>query len=214
MPARSLLPLSGALGVVLIFGSFVPAGSPPGASAPVGEVVSFYTRHDVGQVAAGALMSVGALLFLLFAATVAGFVRDGETETDVFALLCLSGGVLVTAGLALFAGLGLALGEVADHVGPATLRPLHVLSQELVFPLTLGTAAFLLGAGIAAVRSRVLATWLNWSAIGLGLVAAVPSHVLGGVLDHIGFIAFVGLGIWTLVVSVLLATRQRRPSPA
>jgi hypothetical protein len=38
-------------------------------------------------------------------------------------------------------------------------------------------------------------------------VGAIPSHVLGGTLDHIGLLAFAGLGVWTLVVGVLLTVR-------
>jgi hypothetical protein len=35
-------------------------------------------------------------------------------------------------------------------------------------------------------------------------VAAIPSHVLGGALDHIGVLPVAGLALWTLVVSVLV----------
>ncbi|MEP7224116.1 MAG: hypothetical protein ABI783_04060 [Actinomycetota bacterium] len=31
--------------------------------------------------------------------------------------------------------------------------------------------------------------------------------VVGGTLDHIGLVAFAGLGVWTLIVSVLLVAR-------
>jgi hypothetical protein len=31
--------------------------------------------------------------------------------------------------------------------------------------------------------------------------------VLGGTLDHIGLLAFAGLGVWTLIVAVMLAVR-------
>jgi hypothetical protein len=99
-------------------------------------------------------------------------------------------------------------------VGGGAMQALHVLNQELFFPLTVGTAAFLLGAGAAALRSGALPSWLAWIAIALGAAAATPSHVLGGALDHVGFFAFVGLGIWTLVVSALLATRSGGPSRA
>jgi xanthine/uracil permease len=54
-------------------------------------------------------------------------------------------------------------------------------------------------------RPAAPARWLGWFAVVVALVAAIPSHVLGGTLDHIGFVAFAALGHWTLVVSVLLA---------
>jgi hypothetical protein len=72
---------------------------------------------------------------------------------------------------------------------------------------TIGASAFLLGAGAGVLRSRPLPLprWLGWIAVVLGVVAAIPSHVLGGLLDHIGVVPVAGLGIWTLVVSVALA---------
>ncbi len=57
------------------------------------------------------------------------------------------------------------------------------------------------------LRTELLPKWLGWVAVALGVVAAIPSHVLGGVLDHIGVVPVVGLGLWALIVSVLLARR-------
>jgi hypothetical protein len=115
--------------------------------------------------------------------------------------------VLVATGLLIFAGLAVALGDVAGDLEPAALQALHVLYQELLFPLTIGVSAFLLGAGVVALQTGALPGWVGWWAVVFGVVAAVPSHVLGGVLDHIGFVGFLGLAVWTLIVSVLLARR-------
>jgi hypothetical protein len=46
----------------------------------------------------------------------------------------------------------------------------------------------------------------------LGIVSLIPSHVLGGALDHTGFVPFIGLAIWILVVGVLLAARGAETS--
>ncbi len=204
MDVKRRLPLSGVAAVVLIFASFVPAGTTPAADASAGHLARFYTQHAGGQMAAGVLMSLGALLLLIFAATLADVLRGEEDEAGPFPALCFAGGVLAAVGLAIFAGLSFAIGDVVDRVDPFALQALHVLSQELFFPLTVGTAAFLLGAGVAALKTGALSSWLGWAAVVLGAMAAIPSHVLGGALDHIGFFAFIGLGIWTLVVSVLL----------
>ncbi len=82
-----------------------------------------------------------------------------------------------------------------------------MLSEELVFTLTVGTSGFLLGAGLATLQTAALPRWTGWLAIVFGVIAAVPSHILGGLLDHIGFLGFVGLGVWTLIVSILLTIR-------
>ena len=89
----------------------------------------------------------------------------------------------------------------------STLRSIHVLSQELFFTVTVGVSAFFLGAAFATLRTGMLPRWLGWVALALGVVSAIPSHVLGGVLDHIGYVSFIGLCGWMLVVGVLLALR-------
>jgi hypothetical protein len=201
-----VVPVSGIAGILVIAASVITSGDTPGADAPVGDLVAFYAKHHAGQVASGALSSLGALLLLVFMVGLARRLRgDGADSGTDPAVLGLCGGVVLVVGLAIFAGLSVALGDVAEHVDPATLQALHVLSQEMVFPVTVGTSAFLLGSGVAALRSGGLPRWVGWMALVLGALAAVPSHVFGGVVDHIGFAAFIGLGVWTLIASVLLA---------
>jgi hypothetical protein len=212
MDSRWLGPACGVGSVLLIFGSFLAAGSQPEPGAPTDELTAFYTEHDAGQLAAASLMSLGALLFLIFASIIVRQLRAAEAQRSSWATVCFAGGLLVVTGLLLFAGLALALGDVAGDLDPSALQALHVLYQELLFPLTIGVSAFMLGAGIATLRTGALPIWAGWLAVVVGIVAAVPSHVLGGVLDHIGFGGFLGLALWTLIVSALLA-RQGRPTP-
>jgi hypothetical protein len=106
------------------------------------------------------------------------------------------------------AGLSVFIGNAVDALEPAALQALHIASLIVIFPITIGASGFLLGAGIEVLRTRVFPIWLGWLAVSLGIVAAVPSHVLGGALDHIGIVPVAGLGIWTIVVSVLLTRRE------
>jgi hypothetical protein len=124
-------------------------------------------------------------------------------------MLCLLGAGLLVVGLTIYAGLAISMADVADHVRNSALQALNVLADGAVFVflITIGTSAFLLGAAALVLTSRVLPRWLGWLAVALAIVAAIPSHVLGGALDHIGLVAFAGLGLWTLIVGVLLAYR-------
>ena len=200
---RRLGPLSGAVSVVLILASFAAAGTAPKPDAPTSEVVSFYADHDTGQLVSACVLSLGALLFLVFIAILSRSLR----HEGVPWILCLSGGIVFVVGLTLFAGLTIALGDVASDIDASALQALHVLNQEMFFTVTIGAAGFLLGAGAAVLGGAPLPRWLGWAALGIGIVAAVPSHVLGGVLDHIGFGGVLGLAAWSLVVSVLLTLR-------
>jgi hypothetical protein len=200
-------PLAGIPAVMLIVAGAIAAGDTPKPDASVDELVTFYTEHDTGQVTSGVLLSLGAIFFLVFSAAFIDSIRRAEANSRTASALCFGGGVLFAGGLALAAGLGVFIGDVARDVDPSALQALHELSLVVVFPWTVGACAFLLGAGTAVLQTGVLASWLGWLAVVLGVVAAIPSHVLGGVLDHIGVLPVAGLGLWTLVVSVLLVRR-------
>ena len=110
------------------------------------------------------------------------------------------GGLTVELGQALEDGTLAA----TKGVGPATLQTLHALEMDMFFTVAVGTAAFLLGSGVGALKSGVLPSWLAWAAIVIGVIAITP----------LGFFGFLALGIWTLIVSVMLAMRARvAPAP-
>jgi hypothetical protein len=210
-PDPRVVALSGVAAVVVILASLIAGGNTPAVDAPVARLVTFYATHMTSQMVAGALLSLGALLFLAFAATIGSILRpDGSQAPRAPAVTCVAGGVVLVAGLTILAGLSVALGDVGGQLDRPALQAIHVLSQELVFSISVGTSAFLFGAGTAGMRTGALPRWLGWLAFVLALVGAVPSHVLGGVLDHVGFAAFAGLGAWTLIVGVVLARRSGR----
>jgi hypothetical protein len=202
-------PLTGVAAVILIAAGFAAPGSTPAPDAPLAQLVSYYAAHETGQLAAGATFSLGALLFLAFATTVVVTLRSGGGSSAAI-VFCMAGAIVVVVGLTIEAGLELALGDVAKHLSPASLQAVHVLSNELIFTLTVGTSAFLIGAGLATMKTRVLPRWTGWLALVFGVVSTVPSHIFGGPFDHIGFAGVVGLGVWTLIASILLA----RQTPA
>jgi hypothetical protein len=213
MNVKMLVPLSGIGGVALILAALVAAGSTPETNASTRELVSFYAGQQSGQRLSAILLSLGALLFLIFVTGVADVLRRAEGQSGGASTLYVAGSGLLVVGLTILAGLALALGRVAGHASPSTLQALHVLSQEMIFPLVVGTAASMLGAGIAVVQTKVFPTWLGWLAIAVAIVSAIPSHTFGGLLDHVGFVGFLGLCLWTLIISVPL-TMSARPIPS
>ena len=89
-----LLPLSGAAAVVLIVASFAAAGSVPKQDAPTSELVSFYADHDTGQLVSASVLSLGALLFLVFVAILGKTLRHREGTGRAAWTLCVSGGIV------------------------------------------------------------------------------------------------------------------------
>lgn len=203
MTGKQLLPLSGVASVLLIAASFIVVGESPDLNAPAEEVVSFYSENDTSLQWGAALLALGAFFFLLFATTIASLLRRDPVQGAVAAHFSFGGGIVFAVGATIFAGLAFAAGDAVGDVGPATLQTLHVLEMDMFITVAVGTAAFLLGSGVGALKSGVLPRWLAWAAIVIGVIAITP----------LGFFGFLALGIWTLIASVMLAM-QARVAPA
>jgi hypothetical protein len=204
MTSRQLLPLSGVASVLLILVSFIIVGESPDLDAPASEVVSYYTDNESSLQWGAALLALGAFFFLLFSATVASLLRGEPARGSVAGNFSLAGGIVFAVGATIFAGLAFTAGDAVDDIGPATLQALHVLEMDMFFTVAVGTAAFLLGSGVGALKTDLLPRWLAWAAIVIGVVALTPA----------GFIGFLALGIWTLIVSAMLAMRAgAAPAP-
>jgi hypothetical protein len=203
MTSRQLLPLSGVASVLLIVASFAVVGESPDLNAPSSELVSFYSENDSSLQWGAALLALGGFFFMLFATTVASLLRRDPARGAIAAHFGFAGGIVFAVGATIFASLAFTAGDAVDDVGPATLQTLHVLEMDMFFTLAVGAAAFLLGTGVGALKAGALPSWLAWAAIVIGVVALTPA----------GFIGFMALGIWTLIVSVMLAM-QARVAPA
>jgi hypothetical protein len=194
---KKLVPLSGIVAVAAIFASFIIVGETPDTDAPVNEVVSFYTKHDSDAQFAGAILALGALMFLIFSATVAGVLRKAQGGTGGSSAIAYGGGILFATGAAIFAGLTFALGDVGADIDPAAVQGIHVLNEDLFFPIAVGCEAFLIGAAAGILKTGALPKWLGWLAI-VGVVVG---------LTPVGFFSLAVLGVFTLISSVILAMR-------
>jgi hypothetical protein len=198
------VPLSGVLAVVVIIVAVVVGGETPDTDDSAREIVSFYLDNDSEQVWASAILALGALLFLIFVTTLWNALRTAEAERRGASTLALVGGTILVVGMTVFAGIGFTLGDVADELPPAAILALNALNADFFFPLAVGNAAFVFGAGVSVVRTGALPKWLGWAAVVLGVFSITP----------LGFFAFLVMGLWSLVVSVLLFLRAAPAPPA
>ena len=116
--------------------------------------------------------------------------------------MTLAGGIIFAVGVTIFAGLAFTAGDAVDDVKAGTIETIHALETDMFFTVAIGTGAFLLGAGVGTLKTDALPAWLAWAAIVIGVIAVTP----------LGFFAFLALGIWTLIVSVMLFMRAREPA--
>jgi hypothetical protein len=203
MSGRQLLPLTGILAVVVIVIAFIVGGEPPDSDASVAEVVEFYEDNDDETMIGGALVAWGAVLFLFFASALRRALRAAEVEAGGLSALSFAGAIVFAVGIAIFAAIGFSLGDAATDLEPATVQTLHVMNVNFFFPAAVGLSVFLLGTGIAAIKTGALPKWLGWIAILVGIVAVTPA----------GFVAFLLNGLFVIVVSVMLVMRAGDDRP-
>jgi hypothetical protein len=91
------------------------------------------------------------------------------------------------------------MAESADDLEPITVQTLLALWDSDFIPLGMGNFVFLLASGLAIVLHGAVPKWIGWVAIVLALTALTP----------LGFFAFLGGGIWILILSVMLTLRFR-----
>ncbi|MBA2630858.1 MAG: hypothetical protein H0U84_07540 [Thermoleophilaceae bacterium] len=201
-----LVPLTGVLFVVLLIISFVVVGEePPTVSdSTARELVEFYGDNEGAVIASAAIATVGAAAFIFFFGYVRKVLRATEGEGGMLSMVAFAGAVVFATGVAIDSTISFALADAADDIDPAAVQALVALFQNDFVPLALGLQVLLLATGISVVRHGALPKWLGWIAILLAVIAVTPA----------GFVAFLGAGVWVLIVSVVLSLRARKALPA
>ena len=135
---------------------------------------------------------------VIFYGQLRDYLRDHEGSRGLTAT-AFGGVVLFAASGAMGAGILWALADSPSHLSPAAAQALYLTNTDVTYGLSLaGIALLFFCFGLAIVNSGLLPKWLGWVAFPLTLIALVPP---------IGFAAFIGAGIWTLIASVAMWRR-------
>lgn len=199
-----LLPLLGILAVALVVASVLIGGETPDTDAPVREIVEFYTDNDDDIMAGSILLMLAAAVLLTWSVQLRGALVRDEGGAGTRSTLGFAGSVVFAVGMAIFAGLGIALGDTPEKLDPTTLQTLHVLNMQMFPPLAIGTFLMLIGYGLAIIATRALPAWMGWVAVVAGAFAITP----------LWFVPFIALGILIVGSSIILATRGEAAPPA
>jgi hypothetical protein len=191
-------------GVLLFLGVMV-GGSTPDSDASPQKVVAYYSSHHSGQQASVFLIAYALIFGLFFAGALRSYLRS-RSNGDGLIAVGLAGMAVLAASAAVLAGINFAATDVTTKISPDALQALNVLQNDVFFGLLVGTSVFLIGNGLAIVRSAAaLPAWLGWVAAALGALAVTP----------IGWIVLLfALPLWSVIVSVLMFLRQAAPAPA
>ena len=202
MNLRRLAPLSGILFVVLTVIAFTAlAGNTPDIKASPAKIASFYSTHHANQELAAHILAIGVAFLAIFAASCWPLMRDVHY---LWSALFFGGAVIAASGFLIGAGIHLALADGAHHqLDPAALQALNALDSDDYLAFGIGIGIMMLGAAGAMIARAGAMRWLGWIALVLGIASFTP----------LGFLGFLGAGIWIIVVSVLFF-RQGGDEPA
>lgn len=128
-----------------------------------------------------------------------GYLRDRLGRSDVgsrFAPIMMGGAIVFAGGGLLFSGCAIALIDDPKKMLPATAQTLNFIASDLgAAAVSVGISILMWAVGLIIFKTKILPVWLAWVSFLLALVAlAGPA----------GFFAFLGTGIWVLIVAFLM----------
>lgn len=185
--------------VGLVVATILISGNTPDGSDTAAKVFTYYRPGNTHHVGGQAFLTSLAVIFGLFFFAIL-YVRIRETSRDL-AIAMFGGAVVFAAGGLLSAGALFALSDTPKVLSPQVMQTLNYLQNDVSYPFNVaGLAVLLIATGIWLVKFRELPiarTW-GWLTVLLGLVAASV---------FLGFAAFIGMGIWVLVIGAFLVAR-------
>jgi hypothetical protein len=190
---RRLLGLGGLLFVVIVIAAIAVTGNSPDTNASPLKILTYYHQHKGNMLANAYLLELGVFVGLIFFWFLRELLIDSQADRRL-ANLGFAGVILFATGGALSGGIHLALWDSVNNVGVSTLQTLNVMQNDLASILTgVGQALFLIATGYALVTSGVLARWLGWVGVVLGVVSlALP------------FIGPLWAGVWVIIASIVI----------
>ena len=206
---KKLAPLTGALFFLLLLAAVLIGSNSLSASSSTARVLAHYKAHRDSTIISGVLTTLAVVVGVIFYGQLRDYLRRHEGSRGLTAT-AFGGVILFAASGALSAGTDFALTDSPSHLTPAAAQVLNLMNNDVSNGLSVaGIAIFFVCFGWAILNSALLPKWLGWVAFPLAIAA---------VIWPISFIAFIGAGIWTLIVSIAmwrrLATTDTAPAPA
>jgi Domain of unknown function (DUF4386) len=198
---RWLAPLTGVLFIAMVIVGFAVGGEPPDTDEGAEAAVQFYVDNEGSVIAGAIIQGLAAAVFLFFAGVLRTALREGPGARGTLAAISFAGAIVFATGIAIDGTISFALAEEADTEGfdPVAIQALLGLWSNDWLPFAVGILTFMIATGLAILRTGVLPGWLGWAAIVIAILAGTP----------IAFAGFIGAGLFVLVVSVMLAMRER-----
>jgi hypothetical protein len=200
--------LTGVLAVALWLVGFVIVqglANPPSDKATDAQVLSWVQDKTNYILTGGWLFMIGCICFVWFAAALRSRLAAAEGGTGMLSTLAFGGALAAALGAFGFPGGDFATAINKNDVSASTAGALHHVGNMFFVVTELSAVLLLVAVGMLAFRTRVLPRW--WGVVGIVLAVVL----LVGPIGWLGVI--LGLPVWTLVTSLMLALR-RQPAGA
>jgi hypothetical protein len=206
MRKELIAPLTGAAFVIVVVIGFIVAGEPPEAKdSTAQEIVNHYVDNKDSTIAGAFLAGLAAVFLVFFGGHLRRVLSAAEGEGGMLSAVAFAGTIIIGVAAAIDATISVALAESVDDIDPAAVQAMQALWDNDFIPLVLGMELLLVAGGLSIILHRAVPVWLGWVAIVLAIIGGTP----------LGFVAFLASGIWILVLSIVLAMRERKtPGPA
>ncbi len=196
MSLGRIAPLSGLVFVVLtVVGLVGLSGNTPDIKSSQAKIAAYYVKHHANQETSVHIIAIAVLFLVIFAASCWSLLQGAG---PVWPAVFYGGALVMAAGWTAAGIIHLALADGAHHgVSPGALQALNALDADSYIGFSVGMGTMLVGAGGAMIKRPGIG-WLGWLALVLGVLSFTP----------IGFVAFLGGGIWIIAASILLYVRS------
>jgi hypothetical protein len=198
-----LPPATGVVFLALALAGVLVGGQPPNATHSPAKIAQYYIDHK-GRIEAGVLILALAVVFLVFFTSYLRTVLDrGEGESGLLSRVAFAGIIVFVVSGGIDGSIQFAIAEAVDDIDPTQVQTLQALWDNDFIPFAIGVELFVVAVGLSIILHKSLPAWLGWVALALGVFGLTP----------LGFVSFLGAGVWILIVSVLLLV-QGRPTAA
>lgn len=194
--------------VGLVLASILIMHNSPDTGSSGGVILAWYSAHKTLTNVSGLLGTIGVIFGVVFFAYL---WKVMQRQSPGLALAMFGGGLLFAASGVLSYGVDFAFtdtpssGKIASIMSSATAQTLNYIQSDVTFGIesaALGVLFLAAGAWLWREYSGLARIWAGLTVL-LGLAAA--SVILG-------FAAFIGIGVWVLVMSIAFTVMAGKPA--
>lgn len=202
--ATRLAALSGVLFVAFLVPAVLLTSGSPSSSASAAKVQAYFLAHK-DRYGVSAWFSIFAVIFgTFFFGYLRAYFRK-QPGMEWLSAIYFAGAIMFAATGVIGAGIDALVADHPSALSASSLQLVNQMEMNLNYPaLCASLGVLFIAAGFIIYASRALPIWLAWASWVLGVLAAS---------FFLGFFALVGMAVWAVVISIIMASRNPSLDP-